>query len=68
VRPIGSVAAEDVEGVIRDLTTHIGPIARVLVRRALASSSDVRDLRRRLAEHIADESERRGWLERFEKG
>src|SRR5258708_4205132 len=28
-RPIGSVAAEDVERVIRDLTTHIRPIARV---------------------------------------
>jgi hypothetical protein len=28
----------------------------------------VRDLRRNLAEHIADESERRRWLERFAKG
>ncbi|HEV3189717.1 MAG TPA: serine/threonine-protein kinase [Polyangiaceae bacterium] len=67
VRAIGSIAAEDVEGVIRDLTTHIGPIARVLVKRALASSSDVYDLRGRLAEHIADESERRRWLKRFGK-
>ena len=68
LRSIGSLAPEDVEAVIRDLTTHLGPIARVLVKRALPSSADVRDLRRRLAEHIADESERRGWLERFEKG
>jgi serine/threonine-protein kinase len=68
VRSNGSLAPEDVEAVVRDLTTHLGPIARVLVKRALASSSDVYDLRRRLAEHIADESERRGWLGRFEKG
>ena len=63
-----SISAQDVEGITSDLTTHVGPIARVLVKRALASSSDVHDLRRNLAEHIADESERRRWLERFAKG
>jgi hypothetical protein len=60
-----SITPDEVEGVTSDLATHLGPIARVLVKRALASSSDVGDLRRRLAGHITDESERRRWLERL---
>jgi eukaryotic-like serine/threonine-protein kinase len=64
-RPIASITPEQVEGVTSDLAVHLGPIARVLVKRALASSSDLGDLRRRLAEHITDESQRRRWLERL---
>ena len=60
----GSISSEDIEGMTSDLTAHVGPIARLLVKRALASSLDVHELRRNLAQHIADESERRRWLER----
>jgi eukaryotic-like serine/threonine-protein kinase len=64
----GSITADDIEGVTRELTVFVGPIARILVKRTVSSSASFGDLKRRLAEHIVDEGERRRWLERVPSG
>ena len=46
----------------RDLTQVLGPVARVLVSRAAAQGGTERELRRRLAAHIADTTERGRFL------
>ncbi len=46
----------------RDLTQVLGPVARVLVARAAAQGGTERELRRRLAAHIADTTERGRFL------
>jgi class 3 adenylate cyclase len=49
--------------VTEDLTKHIGPIAQVLVKRAAVHESSVEGLRRRLADAIPDEAQRRAFLQ-----
>jgi serine/threonine-protein kinase len=62
------IAESDVEDATRALAVHVGPIARVLVKRALVSSSSREDLYARLAEHIGDPELRRRWLQQFGVG
>jgi len=46
-----------------DLAQHIGPLAKVLVKRAATHESTLEGLRQRLAEAIPDETQRRAFLE-----
>jgi serine/threonine-protein kinase len=64
----GRIAESDIEDATRALAVHVGPIARVLVKRALASSLRKEDLYARLAEHIGDPELRRRWLQQFGVG
>jgi eukaryotic-like serine/threonine-protein kinase len=64
----GRIAESDIEDATRALAVHVGPIARVLVKRALVSSSSRADLYARLAEHIGDPELRRRWLQQFGVG
>ncbi len=47
----------------KQLAQHIGPLARVLIKRAANDSGNVSELVRRLADHIDSEPERRAFLE-----
>lgn len=44
------------------LADYVGPLAKVLIKRAASDSGDVNELYRRLAEHIDSEPERRAFL------
>ena len=46
----------------RHLTTHVGPLAKVLISRAVNDSGNVAELYRKLAEHIHSEPERSVFL------
>lgn len=48
-------------------TPHIGPIAPVLIKRHAAQATSLAQLCRALAEHLADEAERRAFLDRLGK-
>jgi eukaryotic-like serine/threonine-protein kinase len=56
--PFKGIAPSAIEGVIRDLAQHLGPIARVLVIRAAREAASVEALRDRLAQEIRDERAR----------
>jgi class 3 adenylate cyclase len=51
------------EAAERDLAEHVGPIARLLVRRAARTASDAQALYRALAEHVSDEKTRQHFLD-----
>jgi serine/threonine-protein kinase len=51
----------------RELAVHLGPIARVLVRRTLAIATSNDDFWQRLAAHIEREADRRAFLSRVRK-
>ena len=46
-----------------ELARHIGPVAKVLIRRAAVETSDLVALRHRLAAHLGSEAERSQFLE-----
>ena len=46
----------------RDLTFYIGPIAKVLVKRAAASATSTAELREALAQHLEQPAERATFL------
>jgi serine/threonine-protein kinase len=45
------------------LAQYVGPLARVLIKRAANDSGDVKELYRKLAEHIDSEPERKAFLD-----
>jgi len=47
----------------QQLARHIGPLARVLIKRAANDSGNVAELYRKLAEHIDTEPERQAFLD-----
>lgn len=57
-----SLSAQDLEEVERCLTRHIGPFARVLVRRLGTSAAGREDLHRSLADAIGDPAARERFL------
>lgn len=68
---VGSVPAllpTVIERVERDLAQFLGPIARILVRRAAAEATSEVALRQALAEHIAKPNERSDFLARGGRG
>ena len=48
---------------MKQLALHVGPLARVLIKRATHESGDMAQLVHTLAEHIDSESERRECLD-----
>lgn len=67
--PVGAVATagllpipDELKQVERELAQHIGPLAGVLVRKASANATSLGDLYLRLAEHIDDPADRKGFL------
>ena len=60
---IGTVISEaDIEQVQRDLTHYLGPIAKVLVKRAATSATTTAALREAVAEHLEVPAERATFL------
>lgn len=57
--PIAPAVAQQGE---RELATYLGPIARVLVRRALATATSPDEFWQRLASHIEREADRQAFL------
>jgi TIR domain len=47
-----------------DLAAHIGPLAKILVRKSAQAASDVQALCKELAQHIPSEAERQAFLEK----
>jgi serine/threonine-protein kinase len=57
-----SLSEEQLSVVTRRLAEHIGPLARVIVRKAAAGAQDRSELYARLAEHIPSEDQRARFL------
>ena len=47
----------------KQLARHVGPLARVLIKRASSDSGNVAELVRKLAEHIDDEGDRQAFID-----
>ena len=58
------IAADEVQRAERELVRYVGPIARILAKRALASADSVDQLWQLLAAHIERDADRRAFLER----
>ncbi len=63
--PGSAISAEMIDEVTRLLTPHLGPMARILVRRAAQSARSRGDLRAALAGHIPNEAARTAFLKTF---
>jgi len=61
VSPAG-LSPDEVERVQQALTHYLGPIAKVLVKRALPGAASVGELRGRLAEHLEQPADRAAFL------
>jgi serine/threonine-protein kinase len=61
------LAPAAIEGVIRDLAQHLGPIARVVVNRAAREADSVEALRDRVAQEIRDEHARAAFRRRTDR-
>ena len=59
----GAFDAPTLDRAERQLTHHVGPLARAYINRAASESGNVTELYRRLAEHIPSEPERRAFLD-----
>ena len=57
-----TLSEAEIEQVQRDLTHYIGPIAKVLVKRAAASATSTAALREALAQHLEQPAERATFL------
>lgn len=54
-----------IQDLTKELTKHVGPMAQVLVNKALETSSDIQDLCNKLDEHIPGEEARLAIRQRF---
>lgn len=57
----GTLTPEKIEAAQKALTFHIGPIAKIMVRKALAQATTLQDLHDRLAAHIEHEADRQAF-------
>jgi eukaryotic-like serine/threonine-protein kinase len=57
-----AIPEDEVEGVQRDFARFMGPIAKVLIKRALGSVSSAQELREKLAAHIDNPRDRAKFL------
>ncbi|GMQ75071.1 MAG: hypothetical protein BMS9Abin01_0315 [Gammaproteobacteria bacterium] len=64
-QPLLDLDEEELKAAERNLAQHIGPIARILVRRAHAACASRDDFYDRLAEELADPVEREEFLSRL---
>ena len=62
------IAADTLQAAQRELTRHIGPIAPLLMRKALQKASSERSFWDEMGGHIENEAERRAFLRRFAQG
>jgi serine/threonine-protein kinase len=60
--PVTRVTSEMVEQAARRLAPHVGPIAKVLAKKAAAKAQDSRQFHLLLAENITSESDRNRFL------
>ena len=58
---------EQIEGVTTLLTEFLGPIAKILVKKAVSRSDSFGDLRQSLSEEIENDSDREQFLSRISK-
>ena len=65
---VGPFAQDFLEQLRRELATHIGPIAKLLVKQAASRARTPRELYQRLAEHIPTAAERAAFLRRMPEG
>jgi hypothetical protein len=61
-REVSSLSEAEIECVQRELARHIGPIAKVLVKRALATAQTPQQLWDALATHIEHPGDRESFL------
>ncbi len=59
---LGALSDDDLAGAETRLANHVGPLAKILVKKAAANAKSIEDFYAILAEHIADESERTRFL------
>jgi hypothetical protein len=62
---VGIFSASVLEQLRRDLTGHLGPIAKLAVDRESGKATSLEDLYRRLGEHLPAGAERLAFLERL---
>ena len=62
VGPHNALTQKDYDLAVADLTEFLGPIAKVLVKKAAMQALDVRDLYTRLAEHLSSADEKSSFL------
>ena len=61
--PISSTIPEsELRAVEKELARHIGPLAKVLVKRMAAEAANIEQLAKKLAGHITDPSDQRAFL------
>jgi eukaryotic-like serine/threonine-protein kinase len=58
----GSFDAATLARAEKKLAQHVGPLAKLLIKRATSESGSLADLYRKLADHIDDEDERKAFL------
>jgi serine/threonine-protein kinase len=59
---LGAVDAALIEAAERDLADYLGPMARILVKRAAAAAKDATDFRQRLAQELHDPDMREAFM------
>ncbi len=59
-----AITADELEHAQKELTRHVGPIARVLVKRTAAAVGSAAELWQQLSLHIEREDDRRAFLSR----
>ena len=65
--PLASLSVEQIEGITTLLTEFLGPIAKILVKKAVASSNSFGQLRQSLSEEIENGTDRETFLSRVSK-
>ena len=61
-QPRAAIAPAQMQHAERELTNHMGPIARILVKRAMETAQSPDEFWQQLATHIASEADRRAFL------
>ena len=60
---LGALSDDDLARAEKRLVSNVGPLAKILVKKAAANAKSIEDFYAILAEHIADESERTRFLD-----
>jgi serine/threonine-protein kinase len=60
--PARALSPDVVAKAVERLTAHLGPVAKVIVRKAAEQATDARDLYERIARHIDDPNRREQFI------
>jgi serine/threonine-protein kinase len=63
--PAMSLAPEAVAEIERSLSRHVGPLAKVLIKRSQGEAATIEEFFRALAEHIPDADEQRAFMKKI---